>query len=163
MKRLFNKKDIDPSKYVNTDTGETLASEHPNITSLNSYHKDLVLINYDNYVMIASSALAFVVANFNTSEVGRITEMTDMVRGSFNILHIDEDNHHTEESLMITIDYSRNKFHDFMKKLLHKGIIYYVIGYKDKAPVKYILLNPYLARKSKTIHKDCLRYFQKLK
>jgi hypothetical protein len=49
-----------------------------------------------------------------------------------------------------------------MKKLYKKGIVYYVTGYKHDKPVKYILLNPYLAKKSKTLHKDCLNYFNPL-
>ena len=162
MKRLFNKVNINPSDYVNTKTGETLQSENPNITSLNSFHNDLVIIDYKEYVVIDSKALNYISENFSSTEVGRIIKMSDMVKGCFNILHDKGQNPHTDESLMIDIEYTRNKYADFMKKLIMKGVIYYVIGYKNKKPVKYILLNPHLARKSKTIHKECLLYFDKL-
>lgn len=162
MKKIFKKKRLDFSKYVNTETGETLISEHPNITSLNSYNENLTIIDYNTYVMTATTSFAYLKANFNRAELARITELSHLMKGSFNMIHADDNTPHTDESLMIALDYTRNKYHDFMKKLLMKGVIYYVIGYTNKVPVKYILLNPYLARKTKAIHNDCLQYFHKL-
>lgn len=162
MKQVFNKTKIDPSKYVNIETGETLQSENPNITSLNSFKSDLVMIDYKEYVVIDSHALNYIVQNFSSTEIGRITKMADMVEGCFNILHNDQKVPHTDESLMEEIEYTRNKYAEFMKKLYKKGVVYYVTGYKYNKPVKYILLNPYLAKKSKTLHKDCLTYFNPL-
>jgi hypothetical protein len=162
MKQVFNKTKIDTSKYVNIETGETLQSENPNITSLNSFKSDLVMIDYKEYVVIDSQALNYIVQNFSSTEIGRITKMADMVDGCFNILHNKESIPHTDESLMEEVEYTRNKYAEFMKKLYKKGIVYYVTGYKHNKPVKYILLNPYLAKKSKTLHKDCLNYFNPL-
>ena len=159
MKKVISKLKINPSKYVNTETGETLHSENPNITSLNTYNKDLVIIDYKEYVIIDSKAITYITKHFSTTEVGRITKMADMVEGCFNILHNKNHNPHTDETLMLDIEYTRSKYSDFMKKLYKKGIIYYVTGYKNENPVKYILLNPYLARKTKAIHNDCLIYF----
>lgn len=162
MKQVFNKQKIDSSKYINKETGETLESEHPNITSLNTYHKDLVLLDYKEYVVIDSKALAYITKHFSSTEVGRITRMADMIEGCYNILHTKEHIPHNDESLMEEIEYTRNMYAEFMKKLYKKGIIYYVTGTKNKTPVKYILLNPHLAKKSKTIHKECLTYFDPL-
>jgi len=162
MKQVFKKTKIDASKYVNIETGQTLQSENPNITSLNSFHKDLVLLDYKEYVVIDSKALAYITKYFSSTELGRITKMADMVEGCFNILHDKEHIPHSDETLMQEIEYTRNKYAEFMKKLYKKGIIYYVTGYKNNKPIKYILLNPHLAKKSKTIHKDCLTYFNPL-
>lgn len=163
IKQVYLKKKIDVSKYVNKETGEELIAEHPNATSLNSYQNDLVIIDSKEYVIIDSKALNYIKKHFSVTEVGRITAMSDMVKGCFNILHTKENIPHTDSSLMEEIEYTRNKYADFMKKLLLKGVIYYVIGYKNDKQVKYILLNPHLARKSKTIHKDCLSYFNDFK
>lgn len=162
MQKLYKKTKLDPSKYVNTETGETLLSENPTITSLNSYNKDLVLLDYKEYVVIDSKALAYITKHFSSTEVGRITKMADMIEGCFNILHNKEHIPHTDDTLMEEIAYTRNMYAEFMKKLYKKGVIYYVTGTKNSKPVKYILLNPHLAKKSKTIHKDCLTYFDPL-
>ncbi len=163
MRQIHKKTKIDSTKYVNIETGETLHSENPHIISLNSINKDLVLISYDEYIVIDSQALYYISQHFSSTEIGRITKMADMVGGCFNILHNKEHKPHSDETLMHEIEYTRNKYNDFMKKLCRKGIVYYVTGYLDDKPVKYILLNPYLAKKSKTVHKDCLVYFNPLK
>lgn len=163
MKRYFNKLKVDATKYRNDKSGKTLDEEHPNITSLNRYNKNMIKAHYDNYVIVNSKAFDYINSVFTDVEISRILKMANMVQGCFNILHIDDDNHHTEESLMATIKYSRNKYNDFMKKLELKNIINYQYDYKDRKPVVYILLNPYLARKTKAIHKDCYKYFDDLK
>lgn len=159
IKNIVNKQKIDTSKYVNIDTGQTLQDENPHISSLNTYNKDLVLLDSKEYVVIDSKALAYITNHFSSTEIGRITRMADMVKGCYNILHTKEDVPHTDETLMEAIEYTRNKFSDFMKKLCEKSIIYYVIGFDRGKKVKYILLNPRLARKTKTVHKECLAYF----
>lgn len=111
--------------------------------------------------VIPDDIFDYIRKNFYSNEIDIIIKILKTTDDS-NILHDKEQNPHTDESLMIDIEYTRNKYADFMKKLIMKGIIYYVIGYKNKKPVKYILLNPHLARKSKTIHKECLSYFDKL-
>lgn len=159
MKRIVTKQKINPDDYVNKNTGETMQSENPNITSLNSYNNDLVIMDYKEFVIIDSKAIAYILKNFSEAESGRVLKMANMVRGCFNILHIDELTPHTDETLAKEIDYTRNMYHNFMKKLYMKGIIYYVIGTKYNKEVKYILLNPHLAKKKGNIHKECLTYF----
>jgi len=52
MKRISHKKAIDPSKYANIETGETLGSEIPTLTSVNVADPDLVLVSSKEYMMI---------------------------------------------------------------------------------------------------------------
>lgn len=161
MKNTYNKKRIDTAKYVNIETGETLGSEHPNITSFNNINKDMVIISSKEYIIIDSKALQYIQQNFNNAEVARILEMSNMVKGCYNILYY-EQLPHTKETLMEELEYTRSKFSLFLKKLYSKSIIYYIKGFKNGKEVTQIMLNPYLARKSKMFSTDCISSFENI-
>jgi transcription initiation factor IIE alpha subunit len=88
--------------------------------------------------------------------------MADMTNGTFNILYHERMVPHTDASLMAELKYTRNKYADFMKRLYKKSVISYIHTVLDGKECKYIMLNPNLARKRKTIDKTCLAYFDKL-
>lgn len=162
MKKVYNKKTIDTSKYVNIETGELLSEEYSDVTSVNQ-KTDLVIINSSEYVIIDSKARAYVEREFNHAEAGRIFQMCDMVKSCYNLLFDKKNkNYHTKNTLSDELEYSRNIFADFLKKLFDKSIIYYIKGMKDGRECIWIMLNPTLARKSKTVHKDCLSVFTDL-
>ena len=156
-----NRKKIDGELYVNKDTGETLASELPNVSSV-TQETDLVIMNSEEYVILDSRALEYIRRNFSPVDLGRIMQMTDMTYGEFNVLYRDR-TPHTADSLMEDLNYSRNKFANFMKRLEKKSIIYYIVGYVDGKRSKKIMLNPNLARKRKTINKECLNSFHDIR
>ncbi len=161
MKNAFKKVKLDTDKYVNIDTGETLESEHPNLTSANIKDTDNVVISSKEYFIIDSRANEYIKENFNHAERGRIYDMSDMVQGCYNILHKkDRKTPHTKDTLMSDLDYTRNMFAKFMEKLYKKSIIYYLKGYKDGKECVYIMLNPYMSRKSKVFSKDCTSVFK---
>lgn len=162
MKNVFNKKKIIPEHYVNVLTGESLADEKKEITSVNYKNEDLVILDSKEYVVIDSKAFQYIQKNFTPVEVGRITKMADMVKGCFNLLHDKESNPHTKDTLMQELDYTRNIFAEFMKKLYKKSVIYYMSGMKNGKDVTYIMLNPTLARKNKAFHRDCVSVFDDL-
>ena len=163
MKRVYNKRKLDTSKYANIETGELLSSEIPNLTSTNEVNNDLVIIDSKEYIIIDSKAREYITKEFNKSDVGRIIQMTDMVNGIYNLLHNKNKIPHTKESLMTDIEYSRNKFHNFLKRLLKKSLIAFIKSYKDGEEKTFIMLNPFLARKSKTFHKDCTSVFEDIR
>lgn len=163
MKNFNTREKFIPNNYVNKSTGECLESEYPNISSINVINPELVVLDSLEYVVIDSKALDFIVTFFSDVEIGRILKMANMVKGQVNVLYnMETKKPHTSTSLMQAINYSKNKFDDFMKKLLRRSIIYYMIGVVDNEPVKHILLNPRLARKTKTYHKDCLIHFENI-
>jgi hypothetical protein len=88
--------------------------------------------------------------------------MADMTNGSYNILYQNRQIPHTDATLMGELKYTRNKYADFMKRLYRKSVISYIHTVKDGREMKYIMLNPNLARKRKTIDKNCLTYFDEL-
>jgi len=161
LKKKVVKKKIDGDQFVNISTGELLSSEVPGLPSVSVVDNDLKIMHSDEYVIIDSRALDYIQENFNPVDLGRILKMADMTYGEYNILCKDRIPHN-RETLMEELNYSRNKFSNFLKRLEMKSIIYYIIGYIDGKRSRHIMLNPHLARKRKTIHKDCLVSFQPL-
>jgi hypothetical protein len=157
IKPIVTKKKSD-GNLVDTTTGEIL----PIGTTVNIVNEDLVIVHSDEYVVIDSKALAYIVDNFTPVDYGRILKMANMTNGSYNILYHDRKVPHTDRSLMDELKYTRNKYADFMKRLYKNGVVYYISGVKDGVEFKHIMLNPHLARKRKTIAKDCLIYFNEL-
>ena len=143
---------------VDLTTGEVV----PSGSTVNVVDEDLVIVHSDEYVVIDSKALNYILVNFSPVDYGRILKMANMTNGSYNILYVDRKVPHTDLSLMDELKYTRNKYSDFMKRLYKGGVIYYVSGVKDGVEFKHIMLNPHLARKRKTIAKDCLVYFDEL-
>jgi hypothetical protein len=143
---------------VDTSTGEVL----PEGTTVNVINEDLVIVHSDEYVVIDSKALIYILEHFTPVDYGRILKMANMTNGSYNILYVDRKVPHTDTTLMEELKYTRNKYADFMKRLYKGGVVYYINGVKDGVEFKHIMLNPHLARKRKTIAKDCLIYFDEL-
>lgn len=121
---------------------------------------DLRIMDSKEYVIIDHYALAYIKANFTPAEYGRILLMSDMTYGKLNALVDDMDMLHTDQTLQEAIDYTRNAYRVFMKKLYKKGIIWYLMGCSGGREIKVIILNPHLARKRKDIHVNCLKHFQ---
>lgn len=161
-KSIFRKQKIDSTKYVNIETGESLSDERGMITSVNIKNDEMVIISSNEYIIIDSKASAYIRRNFNKAEAGRILEMCNMIHGSYNLLCNHMKVPHTKETLMTDLDYTINKFRDFLDKLYKNGIIYYISGYKDGVEKIHIMLNPFLARKQKTFNSDCVNHFQVL-
>jgi hypothetical protein len=159
MKRAYNKGKIDGENYVNLDTGELLSSSHPNLSSVNLITNKKI-IGSEEYIIIDSDSLRFISIRFKSNDLGRILAMSNMIGGPFNILYRAPHEHHTGETLMVKLDYTVNKYRDFMKRLHKEGVIAYLSAYKDGVECKYILFNPHIARKGKVFHEDCLRYFE---
>lgn len=162
MKKKTTTQKIDGNQFVDKDTGETLKSAVPDIRSVNTVDENVVIMNSDEYVIIDSAALAYIQENFSPTDLGRIMKMTDMTYGEYNVLY-NGVTPHTTTTLMEELEYSRNKFANFMKRLHRKSIIYYLEGYVDDKKKKHIMLNPHLARKRKTFNKQCITVFEDIK
>lgn len=162
MKRnIVVRQALNTTQYVNTNTGETLASEHPNITSVNKKIKDLQIVSSDEFIVIDSNALRYVQSYFTKVEYARILDMANMVRGNYNCLYLDG-RPCSLSDLSVYFGYTRNIFAKFVSKLQEHSIINVIIGSKNNTPHAQVMLNPTLARKSKTFHTDCLSMFDDL-
>lgn len=160
-KNVFTKKKIDTDTYVNIETGELLSSSNPNLTSINEVNPNLEIISSTDYLIIDSKALAFLIEHFNNADLANIIKISNMVKGNYNVVY-NEKIPHTKTSLQEELDYSVNKFNQFIKRLFNKGIISYLVCFNPKAnhKEKYIVLNPNLCRKSKVFRKETLDLFR---
>lgn len=159
-KNVFTKKSINPADYINSKTGETLDSEITSITSVNKISENLVLISSTEYVIVDSQALDYISKIVNNSDLANILKMTNMVQGVYNALYATRNIPHNTETLRVELDYSINKFRDFLKRLYKAGIISYLKSYIDGVDKTFILLNPSLARKSKFFDRECIKLFK---
>lgn len=159
-KSTFNKHKIDGSKYVNSETGETLSSEIGTVTSVNTPNSDYVKFKSESFFIIDNKAVAYLQKHLTKSEMYYVYSACEMVKGQFNILHDKFDKAHTKKSLQKDFELSRNPFNKLMNRLVDKGIIYYLVGSLNGRKVKHIMLNPNLARKTNIIHSQCATVFQ---
>jgi hypothetical protein len=146
---------------MNTVTGEILFSEFPTTTSINVKDSDLAIVDYDEFITIDSKALRYILTLFNQADISRILKMADMVKGVYNILHDSKGSAYSPQSLRLSLSYNAAEFSRFLKRRHSKSVIHNVNGYKDDRKCKWIMLNPSLARKRKTFHKECLNVFDR--
>jgi len=160
MKRLTFKKKIDSELYVNISTGELLSSEY-NVNSINVKHSRLIVVNSEEYVIIDSNAMKYVLQNFNSVEVGKIIQMSNMVYGDYNLLY-DYNNkcYYDINELGDVLGYKKTKMIEFIRKVTDNSIC--VILKSDKKNKKVISLNPTFARKRKSFDYKCINQFKDL-
>lgn len=159
---IYTKRKIDIANYYNSTTGETLFSEFPNTTSINIKDANLAIVNSEEYIIIDSKAFRYIQTIFSPTDLAKIQRLSDMVKGTYNMLYDQNGVAHVPKTLRASLDYDESEFSRFMNRLHTKSIINYLYGYKDGRKCKWIMLNPTLARKSKTFHKDCLNVFDDL-
>lgn len=162
-KQLYNRARIDTEKYVNVDTGETLQSEHGTITSVNKPNSDYVKMSSEMFYIIDDKAMRYLETVLSKSDMNHLYLMTGMVYGAMNILHNKSNQAHNRKSLMSDLAIARTAFSGLLTRLSRKGVIYEMKGYKNGKQVKYIMLNPNIARRTNIIHKECSQYFQTFK
>ena len=159
---IYKKKKIITADYVNIHTGESLSTELPNITSVNIKDQNFSIIDTLEYIILDSKALRYIQSICSNADMARIYRLSNMVRGIYNILHDNNEKPHSPQSLRVSLDYDASEFSRFMKRLHTKSIIHYIEGYKDNRKCKWIMLNPYLCRKGKRFHNECLCVFDDL-
>jgi|SRR6185437_1490678 len=159
---IYTKRKIELANYVNALTGEPLFDEFPNATSINIKNENLAIVNSEEYIIIDSKAFRYIQSIFSSADLAKIHRISDMVKGSYNLLFDKKGVPHIPKTLRTTLDYDESEFSRFLKRLHTNSIINYLYGYKNGKKCKWIMLNPTLARKSKTFHKDCLNVFDNL-
>lgn len=147
--KITTRKNLDPDKTGNAETGETISSEQPG--SKVTTHKDTGLVNtkYDSFTITNDEAMEVIEQHYTASENHRIVKMTRMVNDCTNELKQKNDVPHSTTTLMATMGYNRNTFYIFIRKLIHHDIVHITLRSIDNKFVKTIVLNPYIARRSK--------------
>lgn len=153
---------LDLSRYVNTDTGELLTSELSKdrmavtITEEGNY----VVITSDDYVVLDCKTVNYLSDVLSKPEMQSILKMATDLKTPLNIVY-NGPQPHSNDSLQLFLGYSSQAmFLKLLKKLIKEGVLYQIKG-KISGEVRVIyMMNPFLARKRKTIDKEVFSVFK---
>jgi hypothetical protein len=125
-------------------------------------NEEIKMLTSLEFICIDSVALRYIQGICTKADMEKVLRMSNMVTGIYNLLHDPCGQPHSPKTLRLDLDYDESEFSRFLKRLHSKSIINYMEGYKRGKKYKWIMLNPTLARKCKSFHKDCLSVFDDL-
>lgn len=141
---------IDLSKYINSETGETLESEGAVV--VRNEDTGLVTISSGEYATIDAAAWDYICGILNDADVGKVSKMAQMTKTSLNLLYAGNNRPHSSKTLQVALSIkSQRMFFELVKRLKKAGVIYVLDGLILGEVRKVYMLNPFLARKRKTI------------
>jgi hypothetical protein len=160
--RVTKNVDFDLESYVNTETGELLTSALSKdkmtvkITEEGSY----VVMSTDDYIVLDSATVKFLVTELSRVELASVITMATDLKTPLNLVY-NGPQPHSNESLQVLLGYSsRDKFFKLLKKLMELGVLYQIKG-RISGEVRVVyMLNPYIARKRRTIDNSVFKVFQ---
>ncbi len=147
-------------QYANIETGELLTSEINNKISItlkeNTNH---FIINSDEYVVFDADAIYYLTAHLSSTDRGKIMTIANMVKGDCSVVCQNNNHPHTPETLSITFDMHIDKWYTFVRKMVKQNILAYCVCAPSGYLQKIYMLNPYIARKRKTINCELNHFF----
>jgi hypothetical protein len=153
---------IDLTKYVNAETGELLTSELQRDKMVVAVTKegDYVVITSDDYVVLDCKTVNYLSDILSRTEMNNILMMATDLKTPLNIVY-NGPQPHSNESLQVFLGYSsKSTFIKLLQKLIKVGVIYQIKG-NIRGEVRVIyMMNPFLARKRKTIDKEVFEVFK---
>ncbi|MFA5037066.1 MAG: hypothetical protein WC479_07820 [Candidatus Izemoplasmatales bacterium] len=154
---------IDPSKYINLNTGEELQSELNGASLLSTKDTNSYVIKSDDYTIIDSSAINFLKMYLNRSELGSIGIMSADLQTPLNLV-FNNNVPHTNETLQKVLGIASNStFTLLIKKLMRLGVLYQIKGNIMGSVRVIYMMNPFLARKRKQIDEKVVNIFIEFK
>jgi hypothetical protein len=161
--RIVTKGLFDKDQYVNKDTGELLSSEKPEISVYTGKPIELAEVKYKEFVITNNAAMAHIREDLGNSVSGHIISMAMHIQGHSNTVTKDDNKTpHDSESLQKLLKYSRNKYYDFINKLIRKDIVHEVRRMVGGKIVKTIVLNPSVATRTRKVDLSLLEVFHDL-
>jgi len=152
---------VDPLNYVNSETGELLSSEmKDNITISLKKGTDQFIINSDEYVTFSSDAMIYLTETLSNVDIARVFKIGNMLKGDCCVVSQANNHPHTSETLAITLDMSRDEFYRMVRRLFKKNVLAYCVCAPSGYVQKIYMLNPYVARKRKTINCELSYFFR---
>lgn len=153
---------IDLTKYVNEATGELLTSELQRDKMVVTVTKegDYVVITSDDYVVLDCKTVNYLSDILSRTEMNNILMMATDLKTPLNIVY-NGPQPHSNDSLQVFLGYSsKSTFIKLLQKLIKAGVIYQIKG-NIRGEVRVIyMMNPFLARKRKTIDKEVFDVFK---
>ncbi len=151
---------INPEEYVNTDTGEILSSEiKQGISLVLNKQTNQFIIDSDEYVTFDADAIYYLAEHLNAADRGKVMLLANMVKGDCCVLYQNNNHPHTPETLSVTFDMHIQKWYEFVRKMVKKNILAYCVCAPSGYLQKIYMLNPYIARKRKTINCELSHFF----
>ncbi len=152
---------IIPDDYVNKDTGEMLNSQIKDKVHITlKQDTNQFIINSDEYVVFDADAIYYLSAYLSSTDRGRIMSIANMVKGDCSVICNGNNHPHTTESLSKVLDLSTSKFYSFVNKMKNRNILAYCICSPSGYTQKIYMLNPYIARKRKSINCELRHFFR---
>jgi len=149
-----------PSEYANTETGELLSSEVKDKISITMKEDtNQFIINSDEYVVFDSDAIHYLTNRLSNTERGKIVTIANMVKGDCSVICQNNNHPHTPETLSITFEMHIDKWYAFVRKMVKQGVLAYCVCAPSGYLQKIYMLNPYIARKRKTINCELNHFF----
>lgn len=111
-------------------------------------------ICYENELKINKIFYSFIYENFNSSQIGRIFKLLDLIEGDKNLLFLNNELVN-KKTLFEYVELTRNRFSDFIKLLIKVNLLVEVD--------KNFIFNPYYVKRKKLIDEKSLCYFNDLR
>jgi hypothetical protein len=160
--RNTKKVNLDLSKYVNAATGELLTSELNRDKMVVSVTKegDYVVITSDDYVVLDCKTVDYLSDILSRTEMNNILMMATDLKTPLNIVY-NGPQPHSNDSLQKFLGYSsKSTFIKLLQKLMRTGVIYQIKGNIGGEVRVIYMMNPFLARKRKTIASEVFGVFR---
>jgi hypothetical protein len=153
IKKLKTQSKRFPNEYVNIETGETLASEATtNVHITMKEDTQYFTIDSDEYIVFDSGAMEYLNRVLPKSDMARVLQMGNMVKGDCSILFQKNNIPHDSNTLPNALQLSQDKFYKMARTLVKKGILSYCVCAPSGYVQKIYMLNPYVARKRKVLN-----------
>lgn len=160
--RLKKNVQFDLENYVNIQTGEMLTSSlGKDKLSVSVTEKgDYVVMSSDDYVVLDSATVRYLSHELSRAELSNVLMMATDLKTPLNLVY-NGPQPHSNESLQAFLGYSsKDKFFKLLKKLMELGVLYQIKG-KISGDIRVVyMLNPYIARKRKTIDNTVFKVFE---
>jgi len=160
-KNIVSRSGFDASKYVNSETGETLASELGSSRLQSISDTDLFTLSYKEYRIINDRRLDDVQRTVSRADYVRFLDMSKMVKTVFNVLY-NSTIPHDLDSLSRALSLPKDDVTRLVGRLVRKGFMAYTVCAPSGFVQKLYMLNPSIVRKRKRFHKELLIFFKDL-
>jgi hypothetical protein len=153
---------IDLDDYVNIITGQPMddiVREGAKITVSKDTGQSSV--KYDAFVIVNLEGINNLRQKkiLSNQDIGSVMILCETIKTPYNALYKNNGTVHTIESISELLDITYNNSRLLVQRLMKKGILYKLLGYKNEKKMEVFILNPYLAKRSSVVEDSRLEVF----
>jgi hypothetical protein len=161
MPKIKKSVNFEVEKYVNCETGEMLTSAlgRDKMAVSVTEKGDYMLMSSDDYIVLDSATVRYLAQELSRAEMNSVVMMATDLKTPLNLVY-NGPQPHSNESLQAFLGYSsKAMFFKLLNKLIKAGVLYQIKGRISNEVRVIYMLNPYLARKRKTIDSKVFEVF----